>query len=50
VEPSEFDWFLFGSVVHSAPTPQPQPERFDRRRFHRLFKGLDGPFGHDWSL
>ncbi len=50
VEPSEFDWFLFGSVVKTAPTPQPQPYQHDRRRFHRLFKGLDGPFGHDWSL
>jgi pilus assembly protein CpaC len=50
VEPSEFEWYLFGSMVRKVDTPQPQPYRHDRRRFHRLFKGLDGPFGHDWSL
>jgi len=50
IEPSSFEWFLFGTMTYKAPTPQPQPYEMDRRRLQRLFKGLDGPFGHAWSL
>ncbi len=50
IEPSSFEWFLFGTVTSKAPKPQPQPYEADRRRLQRLFKGLDGPFGHAWSL
>ena len=48
VEPNAWQFFLLGMMPYACPNPQPLPG--ERNRLQRIFKGMDGPFGHSWSF